>query len=196
MNGSEAPLRMCVVGALVAELGIDGRVEWTGSKFVAVGQRPHGLLGEVHAALAADQARRATRQFPRLDRSLHGARGRVVDGLVEAGALGRERRRIWLPTAHPLLTAEARDEPLARVRSAAAGDGPIDARTAVLLALAGPARLLELVADKPHAHAKRRIAQAAEFVPAADVVRKVIAEAAAAAATSAAVIAATTAASS
>jgi hypothetical protein len=98
-----------------------------------------------------------------------------------------------LPTAHPLLDQAARAEPLARLRTAAADDGPIEARTAVLLALSGPARLLEVVADKPHAQAKRRIAQAADLVPAADVVKKVIAEAAAAAA-SVAVIAASTAA--
>jgi hypothetical protein len=49
--------------------------------------------------------------------------------------------------------------------------------------------LLEVVADKPHTHAKKRIAQASELVPAADVVKRVIAEAAAAAA-SVAVIAA------
>jgi hypothetical protein len=147
----------------------------------------------VHAALQADRPRRGSPQLRRLDRTLHGARRRVLGGLVDSGVLGRERRRPWLPTAHPLLHAAARDEPLVRVRAAVAGDGPLDPGTAVLLALSGPARLLEVVADKPHAHAKRRIAEAAELTPAAPVVRKVIAETAAA--TAAVIVASTSAAS-
>jgi hypothetical protein len=194
LNSSESVIGVCVLGALVAELGVDGLADWDGSRFQPVGARPEGLLGDVHAALRAPRPRRAAQQLRRLDRSMRGARRRVVDGLVEAGVLGRERRRPWLPTAHPLLDPAARAEPLARVRAAAATEGPIETRTAVLLALSGPARLLEVVADKPHAHAKTRIAQAAELVPAADAVKKVIAEAAAAA--SVAVIAASTAAAS
>ncbi|MGI8535543.1 MAG: GPP34 family phosphoprotein [Mycobacteriales bacterium] len=85
---------------------------------------------------------------------------RVVDGLVEQGALDRDPRGLWRVTAHPVLRPELRDEVVARLRAAAAGDGEIEPRTAVVLALAGPARLLEVVADKPHDHAKRRIAAA------------------------------------
>ena len=62
-------------------------------------------------------------------------------------------------------------------------------RGLALLALAGPARLLEVVADKPHAHARRRIAGAAGNTPVSGTVKKVIAEAAAAA-TAGAVVAA------
>jgi hypothetical protein len=42
--------------------------------------------------------------------------------------------------------------------------------------------VLEVVADKPHDHAKRRIAEATESTPVAEVVKQVIAAAAAAAA--------------
>ena len=193
LNGSESVISVCLLGALVAELGVAGRVDWVGSRFVPVGPRPVGLLGEVHEALEADRPRRAAPQLRRMDRVLRSARRRVIDGLVDAGVLGRERRRPWLPTAHRLLDQAARAEPLGRVRSAAATHDAVDARTAVLLALSGPARLLEVVADKPHAHAKQRIAQAAELVPAVEVVKRVIAEAAAAAASVAAIAASTSA---
>ena len=193
LNGSESVIGVCLTGALVAELGLAGGVVWNGSRFSPVGAAPDGLLGEVHAVLQGDRPRRAQAQLRRLDRALHGVRRRLVNGLVDAGVLGRERPRLWVPTSHPLLQVAARTEPLERVRSAAASDGDLDARTAVLLALSGPARLLEVVADKPHAHAKKRMAEAAEMIPAAAVVKKVIAEVMAA--TTAAIVASTSAAS-
>ena len=70
------------------------------------------------------------------------------------------------------------------MRAAAAGEGEIEPRTAVVLALAGPSRLLEVVAPGKAArpHAKRRIETATELTPVAPVVKKVIAETHAAAA--------------
>jgi ParB-like chromosome segregation protein Spo0J len=77
------------------------------------------------------------------------------------------------------------------VRLAATGDNGLEGRTAVLLALTGPARLLEVVAPEraDRKHARRRIATAAELTPVAPVVKKVIAEMQAAAAASATVAA-------
>lgn len=51
--------------------------------------------------------------------------------------------------------------------AAAAEDGPLDPRQAILLALAGPCRLLEKVATErdQHRHAKARIDQATEHAP-------------------------------
>lgn len=98
--------------------------------------------------------------------------------------LARRRDRVlpWHVTRHPVLRRDLRDDVVQRVRRAAAGDGPLEPRTAVLLALSGPSHLLELVAPEraARAHAEARIGAAAELVPAADVVRKVLAEAQAA----------------
>jgi hypothetical protein len=117
-----------------------------------------------------------------LDKQVGRVWKRVVDGLVEQGVLGRDDRGLFQVTTHPVLQPKLRDEVLMRLREAAAGDAELEPRTAVVLALAGPARLLEVVADKPHDHAKRRIAEATESTPVAEVVKQVIAEAAAAAA--------------
>jgi ParB-like chromosome segregation protein Spo0J len=90
------------------------------------------------------------------------------------------------PEQHPVLPPAARDEPLQRVHLAATGDNGLEARTAVLLALAGPARLLEVVAPEraDRRHARQRIKLATELTPVAPVVKKVIAEMQAAAAAS------------
>jgi len=189
VNSSEQPLGPCLSGALVSELALGGAVVLSGKRFVVTGSLPPGgLLREAYDSLASPRGRRAADQLRRLDKQLGKAWNRVVDGLVESGVLGRDPRG-WLEvTAHPVRRPDLRAEVVDRLRSAAAGSGPIEPRTAVLLALAGPARLLEVVADKPHAHAKARIAEAAEQSPVADIVRKVIAEAAAAAGAAATVV--------
>jgi hypothetical protein len=86
-----------------------------------------------------------------------------------------------------VLQPAVREEVLERVRAAAAGEGEIEPRTAVVLALAGPSRLLEVVAPgkASRPHARRRIETATELTPVGPVVKKVIAEMHAAAAAAA-----------
>jgi len=64
------------------------------------------------------------------------------------------------------------------VRAAAAGDGPRVRRSAVLLALAGPCRLLERVAPdrSDHLHAKTRVNDATARAPFGSEVMQVIDE--------------------
>jgi hypothetical protein len=189
VNSSEQPLTPCLAGALVSELALEGAVELSGKRFVVTGTLPPaGLLREAYDALASPKGRRAADQLRRLDKQLGKVWNRVVDGLAEVGVVGRDARGWWQVTAHPVLRPDLRVQVVGRLRAAAAGSGPIEPRTAVLLSLTGPARLLEVVADKPHGHAKARIAEAAEQSPVADVVRKVIAEAAAAAGAAATVV--------
>jgi len=74
-----------------------------------------------------------------------------------------------------------------RLRAAAAGDAPLDPRTALLLAMTGPAHLLEVVATERGArrHARRRIDHALDghpFQPIVKAVRRLIADSEAAAA--------------
>jgi hypothetical protein len=156
------------------------------------------LLADVHRALGTGRGRRAADQLRRLDRAVGGVWGRVVDPLADAGVLGRRRDRVLVAhvTRHPVLRPAFRDEVVRRVRAAAASDDPLDPRTATLLALAGPSRLLEVVAPLrgERRHAKARIQDATEQTPVAPIVRKVIHEAQAASA--AAVTAATVSASS
>jgi len=186
VNSSRAPLTACLSGALVAELGLGGLVGVQGRRFAVTGTPPApGLLHDVYQALRSPAGRRSADQLRRLDRQIGGSWKRVVDGLVEAGIVDRRpvRRLLWTLTTHPVLAPAVRQEVLDRVRAAAAGEGPIDPRTAVVLALSGPARLLEVVApDHPRDHAKQRIAQAADATPVAPVVQQVIREAQAAAA--------------
>ena len=100
-----------------------------------------------------------------------------------------------------MIDRAARDAVVQRLRSAAAGDEPLDARAASLLAMTGPAQLLELVAPdrSTRKHARRRIDHALDATslqPIAESVRKVLADAAAAAAVAASVAATTAATSS
>lgn len=200
VNSARQQLLVCLSGALVGELALAGSVQLDGRRFVAVGPAPeHPLLARVHASLAEPTSRRAVGQLRRLDKAVGGVWPRLVDGLVEQGVLGRRRDRVlfWTITRHPVLQPATRQEPLERVRLAAAGDNGLEGRTAVLLAMTGPARLLEVVAPErtDRKHARQRIAVATDLTPVAPVVKKVIAEmqaAAAAGATVAATSAATT----
>ena len=125
----------------------------------------------------------AGRSFPDRLRRQDGRRGLwllLVDGLIAQGVLGRRRSRIPLVnvTRHPVLRPTVREEVLHRVRAAATTDGALETRTAVLLALAGPAGLVKVVAPqrRDRDHARRRISTAAQQVPVAAVVKRVLAE--------------------
>lgn len=74
--------------------------------------------------------------------------------MIDRGILGRERS-LLSPTRHPVTDVAAHEALLARVRAAATGDGPLDPRTATLLALAGPCQLLEVVAPPGRKRAPR-----------------------------------------
>ena len=187
VNSARRELLVGLAGALVGELALAGLVDLAGKRFIAVGTPPDDpLLTAVHQALAQSKGRRAADQLRGLDKGIGGVWSRLVDGLVDQGVLGRGRDHVLLftVTRHPVLQPAVRGELLERVRAAAAGDGELEPRTAVVLALAGPSRLLEVVApDKAsRRHAKRRIETATELTPVAPVVKKVIAEMQAAAA--------------
>ena len=86
-----------------------------------------------------------------------------------------------------MLDPTQREAVLSRLQAAAAGDEPLDARTAVLLSMTGPAQLLEVVAPDRggRKHARQRIDHALDASALASIgatVRRLVAEAAAAAA--------------
>lgn len=192
VNSPREQLVVSLAGALVGELALAGTVLLSGPRFVAVGQAPeHPLLARTHRLLAEPTKRRAPGQLRRVDKAVGGIWSQLVDGLIEQGVLGRRQDRVlfFTVTRHPVLQPDARDEPLHRVRLAATGDNGLEARTAVLLALAGPSRLLEVIAPDraDRRHARQRVRMATELTPVAPVVKKVIAEMQAAAAAGASV---------
>ena len=116
----------------------------------------------------------------------------VVGGLVDAGVVAPAEGALR-PTQR-VLDTPARDAVVERLQVAAAGDDPMDVRTAVLLSMTGPAQLLEVVApDRANRkHARRRIDHALDATAlraVAESVRKVLADAAAAAAAAASIAA-------
>jgi hypothetical protein len=162
-----------VTGALVAELVQDGNLDLTDGRIHLTGSMPtHPLLAQTLASLAPHEGKKLK---SRLSSVKHAGWREVVDGMVAAGVLGRERGTLR-PTRHPVVDVPAHAELLAEVRAAATGDQPLNPRTATLLALAGPSQMLEVVAPKrsDRAAAKRRIAAAAEQVPAAAAVKHVV----------------------
>jgi len=141
----------------------------------------------VPAGLAEPQDKTFTDQLRRLN-GRGGLWPLLIDGLVAQGVLGCRRDRILLVgvTRHPVLRAAVREEVLHPVQ-AAATDGALEPRTAVLLALSAPAGLLKVVAPQRSGrdYAQRRISTAAQLVPAAAVVQQVLAQMRAAAASAA-----------
>jgi hypothetical protein len=194
VNSSATNLKVGVVGAAVAQLALDGRVEMQGKRFVATGAAPEDpVLRDVHRALADRKGRRAKDQLRRLDKAAGGVWRRTLDGLVAQGAVEARRELVLLfpVTRYPVRDVSAQRRLVDALRDAARTDGELDPRIAALLSLCGPCRLLEVVAPErsERRHAKRRIAEATDRTPVAPVVKAVIQETQAAVA--AGVIAAT-----
>ena len=176
-------LNACLAGLLVVELHLDDRPEsqllTAASEVVAeAGPKTKAVLSAMSGGL---------------DRLLGmGTWDAVVAGLVEGGVVAPSSGGLW--PRHQVIDRAARDAVIERLRAAAASDDPLDARTASLLSMTGPAQLLELVAPDRAArkHARRRIDHALDATslqPISASVRKVLADAAAAAAVAASVAA-------
>jgi hypothetical protein len=174
--GTRDNLNACLAGLLVAEVQLDDRP--ASSLLTAVGEvlAEHGpMMKSVLSAMSRG-----------LDRRLgQGTWDAVVAGLVDAGVVSPEAG--GLRPRHDVLDRDARAAIVERLRAAAASDGPLDVRTALLLSMTGPAQLLELVAPdrRSRKHARQRIDHAlaaTSLQPVAESVRKILAEAAAAAA--------------
>ncbi len=172
--GTRDNLNACLAGLLMAELHLDDRPQ---SELLTAAEEVVAESGPKPKAILSAMSRG-------LDRRLGmGTWDAVVAGLVDAGVVEptsgslRQRNRV--------IDQEARDAVIARLRAAAASDDPLDVRTAVLLAMTGPAQLLELVAPdrSSRKHARRRIDHALDATslgPIAESVRKVLADATAA----------------
>jgi hypothetical protein len=165
-----------LTGALLAELAIDGRLAVAEDGTVRAGDTRPGdeLLADVYDAVREHlQGRNARQVIGGLSHHIGGSWDRVVDRLINAGVLGRDR-----PTRHPVLDTAARQAVLDQIRAAAAGERPVSPQVAVVLALVGPCRLLERVAPDPgtRGEAKRRIDCVIAETPFAPGVAKIVDE--------------------
>jgi hypothetical protein len=188
-------LNVGLTGALLAELAIDGQLTIARDGTVRAGAtRPDDeLLADVYDAVREHLDGRKTRQVIHgLSRCVGGSRDRVVNRLVDTGVLGRERPSILRPTRHPVIDTAAHQAVLDQVRAAATGEGPAPPDVAVVLALAGPCRLLERVAPDygTRREAKKRMAYATAETPFAPGVSQIVDELVAAVAATATSIAA------
>lgn len=191
--GGGGNLNACLAGLLVAELLLDGSVR-RGDHDDLVLAVPGRQLPASPALAAALEI--VAEKGPKLKGVLsHMSRGMerrigmstqdaVFSGLAGAGIVGASTGGL-LPK-RPVLDLTARDGIVDRLRAAAADDGPIDTRTALVLSMTGPAHLLELVAPEgsTRKHSRDRIDHAlagSDFEPVGKVVRGLIQEAAAAA---------------
>jgi Golgi phosphoprotein 3 GPP34 len=200
--GTRSELHACLAGLLVAELLLDGVVEpheHDGVVVAAGHARSGSSTLDAAADVVAEKGPKIKPILSHMDRSLSRRMGAgtwdaVMSGLVQDGVVAERdgSRR----TRYEVVEMAVRDTIVERLRTAAATDDVLDARTALVLSMTGPARLLEVVSPerRDRRHARDRIDQALESTdlePVGKVVRRLIAEAAAVAAIAATVVVAT-----
>jgi hypothetical protein len=174
--GTRDKLNACLAGLLIAELQLGGR---SASRLLAAAAEVFAEAGPKTKSVLSAMNRGLERRLG------DGTWDAVMSELASAGVVAAPSA--GLRPRHQVLDMAARDAVVERLRSAAATDQPLDARTALLLSMTGPAQLLELVAPdrRVRKHARRRIDHALDATsvqPIAGSVRKVLADAAAAAA--------------
>lgn len=190
--GVRGQLNACLAGLLVAELMLEGAAtpaEANKGVFMTGQHRPESPTLAAAAEVVAAKAPKIKAILSHMDRGLRqhlqtGTWDTAMAGLVATGALAPATQG-RLPS-HDLVDPAVRDGPIDGLRAAAAGDGPMAQRTALVLSMTGPANLLEVVAvDRgSRRHARRRIDHAldgSDFERIGKAVRQLIAEAAAAA---------------
>lgn len=197
--GTGDALNACLAGLLVAELLLEG---WIGpgdreDRLVVVPGRPAPDPPALAAAMdvVAQRGPKMKGVLSHMSRGLEQRIGMstqdaVFSGLAGAGIVGASTGGL-LPK-RPVLDRAVWDGVVNRLRAAAADDGPIEARTALVLSMTGPAHLLEVVAPdrRTRRHARNRIDHAldgSDLEPVGKIVRRLIQEAIEVAATTAAV---------
>jgi len=190
--GLRAEINACLAGLLVAELVLDDVIApgEKGDRVAITGRaEPKGLALAAATTVVIDKGPKIKAILSGMDRGLSrkiglGTWDATVAGLAEAGVVkatsGGVRPR------NTVIQGFVRDSTVAALRQAAAGDGVLELRTAALLSMTGPAKLLEVVAPdrKARGHARGRIDHAlggTVLEPIGRLVRRLISEAVAAA---------------
>lgn len=188
--GTGCDLNACLAGLLVAELLLDKLVGPgdRADRIVAVPGREVPGSPALAAALdvLAEKGPKMRGVLSHMSRGLEQRIGMstqeaVFSGLAGAGIVGTSTG--GLRPKRPVLDRAAWDAIADRLRAAAADDGPIEARTSLVLSMTGPADLLEVVAPErsTRKHARNRIDHAldgSDFEPVGKIVRRLIDEAA------------------
>jgi hypothetical protein len=187
-TGVRTELNACLAGLLIAELMIDDVIA-TGDKpdrvQVTGRAQPQGVALAAATTVVIDKGPKIKTIMSAMDRGLTrkiglGTWDATVSGLVEAGVLaatsGTVRHR------NTLRQGFVRDSIVAALRLAVSGDSTLDLRTAALLSMTGPAKLLEVVAPdrKLRGHARDRIDHALDgtaLEPIGKTVRRLISDA-------------------
>ncbi len=179
---AEQPVSLAATAALLAELADHGALEVTDRLKVTGRAAPaHSLLELALQGAAKADGKKLVGQLPGLAR--RAGRRQVIHHLAERGVIGREERGLLRPARHPVIDVGAHAELLQRSRAAAASEAPANRHDALLLAFAGPAFLLEILAPDRAARGavKARLERATAAVPAAKAVRQAVKNAQAAA---------------
>lgn len=197
--GTGDALNACLAGLLIAELLLEGSVGPgdRDGRIVAVPGREIPGSPALAAALevVAEKGPKMKGVLSHMSRGLEQRTGMptqeaIFSGLAGAGVIGASTGGL-LPK-RPVLDRAAWNGVVDRLRAAAGGDGPIEARTALVLSMTGPAHLLEVVAPErsTRRHARKRIDHAldgSDLEPVGKIVRRLIQEATEAAAATAAI---------
>jgi Golgi phosphoprotein 3 len=161
-----APLAGALVGAMLMELVLLGRLQETPYGTVFADRTPTGdpILDEVLTRIAdADEPRSASYWVGRLAGTMPRLKDRMLDGLVTRGILERRERRIlWIfpSRSFPLADAAAEQQARDRVRAVILDGQTPDRRTAALIGLVRACNLIdEIFAPHERPQAYRRIAE-------------------------------------
>jgi hypothetical protein len=186
--GTRDALNACMAGLLIAELTLDGAVTRGDKDSTVVPVDEVAPASPVLAAareIVVEKGPKVKHTLSHMSRGLTqrlgaGTWDTMIAELAREGAIETEEG--GLRDRHRVLGR--RDEIVARLRVAAAGDDRLDPRTALVLSMTGPAQLLEVVAPDRSArkHARQRIDHALDesaLEPIGATVRAVLAEAAA-----------------
>ena len=180
---TEEQVSLAAAGALLAELADKGALEISDRLKVTGRAAPsHPLLELALAGAAQADGKKLVGALSRLAR--HAGRRQVINHLAERGVIGREARGLLRPARHPVIDVGAHAELLERSRAAALPETPANRHDELLLAFAGPAYLLEILAPDRAARdaVKARLERATNAVPAAKAARQAVKNAQAAAA--------------
>jgi hypothetical protein len=174
--GTRSELHRALALALAAELAIGGCLTYDGKQLDVVPGEPEAdpLLVEALGAISErlGQGWKPMRVLGSLDKDLGGVWARLIDRLVAAGTIVEEHHGV-LPARHPVSDAGLHAAVLSRVQAAAADDGPLDPRDAVLLAYGLQCALVDRVAPErsQRRHATARMDEAMKIAPFARVLQ-------------------------
>jgi hypothetical protein len=162
---SQTAIGIAVTGALVADLVEAGHVTLPDGRVHLTGTRPtEPLLARTLDNLERHEGKRFKRRIGSIK---HAGWKEVVDDMIDRGIVGRVKESMR-PTRHPVTDPAAHAALLATVRRAATDDSDPPPWVADLLALAGPAQLINVVAPNraDRKSVRKRMAAAADRTPA------------------------------